>query len=192
MNKGNPISTNTDFDRRAVVKAVAGVSALALAPCGSVSAAVLANDNEIVALTARAAADYIKRGEISAERYALALLGRYKTHTNLNTVTYIDEAKLLEEAREVDRARARGAQLAPLAGLPIIIKDNINTVGFPTTAGTAFLKGYRPKENAPLADMLFKAGAILFAKSNMHELALGPTSANPILAICRHSSACRR
>jgi len=63
--------------------------------------------------------------------------------------------------------------------LPIIIKDNINTAGFPTTAGTPFLKNYRPKANAPLADMLFKQGAILFAKSNMHELALGSTSANP-------------
>ena len=66
-----------------------------------------------------------------------------------------------------------------LAGLPMMLKDNINTVGFPTTAGTAFLKDYRPKTNAPLADILFKQGAILFAKSNMHELALGSTSANP-------------
>jgi hypothetical protein len=61
----------------------------------------------------------------------------------------------------------------------MILKDNINTVGFPTTAGTSFLKDYRPKTNAPLADLLFKQGAILFAKSTMHELALGSTSANP-------------
>jgi len=60
-----------------------------------------------------------------------------------------------------------------------MLKDNINTVGFPTTAGTSFLKGYRPKTNAPLADMLFNQGAILFAKANMHELAAGATSANP-------------
>jgi indoleacetamide hydrolase len=105
-------------------------------------------------------------------------LDQYKAHTNLNAVTYIDEAKLAEDARAIDRSRAQGAQLA-LAGLPIIIKDNINTAGFPTTAGTPFLKNYRPKANAPLADMLFKQGAILFAKSNMHELALGSTSANP-------------
>ena len=91
----------------------------------------------------------------------------------------MDEARLLEDAREIDRVRATGAQLGPLAGLPIILKDNINTVGFPTTAGTSFLKEYRPKTNAPLADMLFKQGAILFAKSNMHELAAGGTSANP-------------
>ena len=90
-----------------------------------------------------------------------------RLYTNLNTVAYIDEARLLEDAREIDSARARGAQLGPLAGLPMMLKDNINTVGFPTTAGTAFLKDYRPKINAPLADLLFKQGAILFAKSNM-------------------------
>jgi len=179
MNKRNTISTDSNLDRRAVLKVAAGASAFAVAPCASVSAAVLANNNEIVVLTARAAVDYIRRGELSAERYAQALVERYKAHTNLNAVAYMDEARLLENARAVDRSRAQGAQLGALAGLPMILKDNINTVGFPTTAGTPFLKGYRPKTNAPLADMLFKQGAILFAKSNMHELALGSTSANP-------------
>ena len=170
---------DANVDRRDILKLAAGMSAFAVAPEASASAAVLANNGEIVALSARAAADYIRRGELSAERYATVLLDQYKAHANLNTVTYIDEAKLAEDAREIDRARARGAPLGPLAGLPIILKDNINTIGFPTTAGTKFLKGYRPKTNAPLADMLFKQGAILFAKANMHELALGSTSANP-------------
>ena len=59
---------------------------------------MLANNNEIAALSARAAVDYVRRGELSAERYAQVLLDRYKTHTNLNTVAYIDEARLLEDA----------------------------------------------------------------------------------------------
>jgi mandelamide amidase len=53
----------------------------------------------------------------------------------------------------------------------MILKDNINTVGFPTTAGTSFLKDYRPKANTARR-FVVQAGAILFAKSNMHELAL--------------------
>ena len=72
MNKANTISTHSNLDRRAVLKVAAGASALAMTPCGFVSAAVLANNNEIVALTARAAVDYIRRGELSAERYAHA------------------------------------------------------------------------------------------------------------------------
>jgi Asp-tRNA(Asn)/Glu-tRNA(Gln) amidotransferase A subunit family amidase len=168
-----------NLDRRAILKAAAGISAAVIAPHAPVSAAAPASNEEIVSLSARAAAEHIRRGELSAERYAQALLAQYKAHTNLNALAHIDEAKLTEDARAVDRARTAGAQLGALAGLPVILKDNINTVGFPTTAGTAFLNGYRPNANAPLADMLFKQGAILFAKSNMHELALGGTSANP-------------
>jgi mandelamide amidase len=185
MNKRNT-SSDSHIDRRAVLKAAAGASAFAVASGKPASSAVLTNNNEIVALTARAAVDYIRRGELSGENYVQALLQHYKAHTNLNAVAYIDEARLLEDARAVDRSRAQGARLGALAGLPMILKDNINTVGFPTTAGTSFLKDYRPKANAPLADLLFKQGAILFAKSNMHELALGSTSANPTFGYVRN------
>lgn len=116
MNQLNTISMNCDLDRRAVLQLAAGASVLAAAPQNPASAAVLANNWEIVALSARAAADYIRRGELSAERYAQVLVNRYKEHKNLNAVTYIDEARLLEDAREHDRARSRGAQLGPLAG----------------------------------------------------------------------------
>src|SRR5215467_6222872 len=132
MNDSERSLRDPHLDRRTVLKVAAGASAAVVVP-RVVSGAVLANNNEIVALSARAAADYIRRGELSAERYAQALLERYNAHTNLNAVAHMDEAKLLEDAREVDRARVRGTQLGPLAGLPVIIKDNVNTVGFPTT-----------------------------------------------------------
>jgi indoleacetamide hydrolase len=189
MNDPERSSPDRHLDRRTVLRVAAGASAAVMVP-RAVSGAALANNNEIVALSARAAADYIRRGDLSAERYAQAQLERYKAHTNLNAVAHIDEAKLLQDAREVDRARLRGALLGPLAGLPIILKDNINTVGFPTTAGTPFLRGYRPRTNAPLVDILFKQGAILFAKSNMHELAVGGTSANPTFGFVKNPYCC--
>src|ERR1700722_19197440 len=117
MNKLNTISMDCNLDRRGLLKFAAGVSAIAVARHTPASAALLANNGEIVALSARAAADYIRRGELSAERYAQALLGQYKAHRNLNTVTYMDEARLLEDARAVDRSRAQGGQLGPLGGL---------------------------------------------------------------------------
>jgi hypothetical protein len=132
MNDRERSSPDHHLDRRTVLKVAAGASAAVMVP-RAVSGAVLANNNEIVALSARAAADSIRRGELSAERYSQALLERYKAHTNLNAIAHIDETKLLEDAREVDRARVGGAQLGPLAGVPVIIKDNVNTVGFPTT-----------------------------------------------------------
>ena len=74
MNKSTTFSAHANLDRRAVLKVAAGASACAFSPCGSLSAAVLANNNEMVALSARAAVDYIRRGELSAERYVRDLL----------------------------------------------------------------------------------------------------------------------
>src|SRR5580658_5730322 len=77
MNDPERSSPDRHLDRRTVLKAAAGASAAVLAP-RAVSGAVLANNNEIVVLSARAAADYIRLGELSAERYTQALLERYK------------------------------------------------------------------------------------------------------------------
>src|SRR5262244_553751 len=101
MKKPNAVSTDCDLDRRAVLKFGAGISAFAVASPGPVSSAVLANNNEIVALSARAVVDYVRRGEVSDARYAQVLRDGYKAHTNLNTVPDTDEARRLEGAREV-------------------------------------------------------------------------------------------
>jgi hypothetical protein len=77
MKKPNEISTDCDLDRRAVLKFGTGISAFAVASHGPVSAAVLDNNNEIVALSARSAVDYVRRGDLSAERYAQVLLDRW-------------------------------------------------------------------------------------------------------------------
>jgi mandelamide amidase len=60
----------------------------------------------------------------------------------------------------------------------VILKDSINTTALPTTGGTPALANNRPKSNAPAAQALFDAGAILFAKANLHEVSFGATSNN--------------
>ncbi len=72
------------------------------------------------------------------------------------------------------RARRTGA----LAGLPIAVKDNINTADLPTSGGTPALRHARPGRNAPSLQKLLDAGAIVIGKANMHELAFGITSTN--------------
>lgn len=86
--------------------------------------------------------------------------------------------QVLTAARHVDQQRRSGQPLGRLAGLPLLVKDNIDAVGFPTTAGTPGLLHNVPRENAPVLQRLLDAGAILFAKANMHELAFGITSHN--------------
>jgi hypothetical protein len=104
MKTPDVVSTDRDLDRRTVLKFGAGISAFAVASHGPVSAAVLANNNEIAALSARAVVDYVRRGELSAERYAQVLLDRYKAHTNLNTVAQTRRAYWKTLARSTEPA----------------------------------------------------------------------------------------
>lgn len=126
----------------------------------------------------RDAADAIRRGEMSAEAYADALLARAQALAALNAFTTLDADRVREAARAADRRRAEGKAAGPLACVPLALKDNIDTVGLPTTAGTPALARHFPAANAPVAQALLDAGAILFGKAGMHELALGVTSNN--------------
>ncbi|MGH8706763.1 MAG: indoleacetamide hydrolase, partial [Burkholderiales bacterium] len=117
-------------------------------------------------------------GDLRAEAYAAALLGRAASLKYLNVLISQDAGQVLEAARAADRARARGELLGPLHGLPLLIKDNINSAALPTTAGTPALAANRPAANARVLDALLEAGGIMFGKANMHELAYGITSNN--------------
>ncbi|MDR3467766.1 MAG: indoleacetamide hydrolase [Xanthobacteraceae bacterium] len=124
------------------------------------------------------AAAAIRAGDITAEALAAALLQRAQALESLNAFVTLDADIILAAARAADQHRAAGKLLGPLHGVPIALKDNINTAAFPTTAGTPGLRQHRPKANAPVAQALIDAGAIVFGKAGMHELAYGITSNN--------------
>jgi Asp-tRNA(Asn)/Glu-tRNA(Gln) amidotransferase A subunit family amidase len=142
--------------------------------------------NELLELTSSEAIHHIRCGSITAESYASRLLEQYRKTRQLNAITWIDENRVLASARAVDTARSKGQALGELAGLPLVFKDNINTVGFPTTAGTAILKGNYPRSDAAVVDICLKNGAILFGKTNMDELGRGFTSSNPTFGFARN------
>ena len=121
-------------------------------------------------LGARDAVERIRRGELKAEAYAAELLKQYNAHRNLNAVTSIDEARVLEAARSIDRARYRGTKLGPAAGLPFAVKDQIEVAGYPSTAGNGALKGYVPKRNAVVVERLVAAGAIPFCMTTLPDM----------------------
>ncbi len=79
-------------------------------------------------------------------------------------------------AAELDAERQRSGPRSLLHGIPIIIKDNYNTDFMPTTGGSVALAGFTPTRNAAQVDKLMAAGAIILAKSNLHEFAYGITS----------------
>ncbi len=124
------------------------------------------------------AAKAIRSGEITAERLAEALLVRASANANLGAFITLDPDNVRVAARRADQARASGASLGPLHGVPLALKDNLDTAELPTSGGTPGLAGNRPKRNAAIVDKLLGAGAIVLGKTNLHELAYGITNNN--------------
>ncbi len=122
---------------------------------------------------------------ISAEEYATDIVRRVADKKNLNAVSSFDENRLLSDAKLADAKRSKGTAEI-LCGLPLIIKDNINTSAFPTTGGTRALLGHTPKTNAGVINIIEGEGAIVGAKGGMHELAFGITSNNSVTGAIRN------
>ncbi|CAB3792395.1 Mandelamide hydrolase [Paraburkholderia ultramafica] len=134
--------------------------------------------DEQLALTATQAVAAIQSGRLKATDYVATLLARAAALSSLNALTTLELDGALAAAQRIDALPASAKALLPLAGLPIVVKDNINTAGLQTSAGTPALEGFIPKANAPSVQRLIDAGAIVLGKANMHELAFGITSTN--------------
>jgi len=136
-------------------------------------------------LGARRAADAIRNGEQTTEALAEALLARCAA-SPLNAFISLEAERLRAAARAADKRRQRGERLGPLHGVPLALKDNIDTADFPTTGGTPALAAHRPKRNAPIVQRLLDAGAIVLGKTNLQELAYGPTNNNAAFGPARN------
>jgi len=139
---------------------------------GAVDRTSLTTISAVQAVTA------LREGDITSEEYASALLERLEALHHLNAFISVDKNYVLEKAQAADKCRAAGAKLGLMHGLPVAVKDSINTKDLPTTAGTSSLRNFRPKEDAPVVASLFRQGAILLGKTNLHELSYGWTSNN--------------
>ncbi len=133
---------------------------------------------EQLALTSSQAVAAIKVGSLSAEVYVTTLLARAEAMKDLNALITLNTTGALTAARNIDAMRKAGTALPALAGLPIVVKDNINTRDLPTTGGTPALRNVQPTANAPSLQKLIDAGVIVLGKANLHELAFGITSTN--------------
>ena len=184
MSQHDPEPTHDhEMDRRRFLQALAagtGVAAGLLGPAAEALSAGARQSgvSELFELDARDAVAMLRAGDLKATTYAGVLLGRARSLGYLNTVLAQDPHLVLTAAQAADERQARGEALGPLHGLPVLIKDNINTADLPTTAGTPALADNRPRRSAIVVERLLAAGAIPFAKTNMHELALGVTSNN--------------
>ncbi len=162
-----------DHSRRDILKTSLGLAAgVAFIPLQHASIAMA--DTASSPMTAAEIVQAIHAKKITAVSVVQAAIERAEKLKDLNALIFLNKDAALAAARDVDSGKITG----PLAGLPIVVKDNINTRDMPTTGGTPALQNARPKNNAPSLQKLIDAGAIIIGKANMHELAFGITSTN--------------
>ncbi len=112
--------------------------------------------------------------DYTSEQLVQAYLDRIQQDDSvLNAITFLN-ADALAAAKSLDEEFETTSKLRPLHGIPVIVKDNINVTGIPTTAGSLALQQYFPESDAFIITKLKEAGAIILAKSNMAEWAFSP------------------
>jgi Asp-tRNA(Asn)/Glu-tRNA(Gln) amidotransferase A subunit family amidase len=124
-------------------------------------------------LSALQARDEIARGAVKAVDIAEACLARIaEREPEVQAWAHLDPTYVMQQAEAADRVRATGRPTGPLHGVPVGLKDILDTADMPTENGTVFYRGRRPRENAPAVSRLRAAGAILFGKTVTTELAV--------------------
>jgi amidase len=153
----------------ALLLAVSGLTAgLGLGAAPAPAEPVVAGIN-VDAATIPELQAHMDAGTLSAVKLAQFYLRRIRQlNPELNAVIKVNP-RVIREARRADRARREGVDL-PLLGIPVLVKDNINTTGMPTTAGSWALANSRP-DDAFIVERLKAAGAIIIGKANLSEWA---------------------
>ncbi|HSF04333.1 MAG TPA: amidase [Methylomirabilota bacterium] len=124
------------------------------------------------ALTATDAARLIREGVISAEQLVAACLARVReTDTEVQAWAFLDPDHALAQARAADAWRLEGRPIGPLHGVPVGIKDIIDTADMPTENGSVLYAGRTPSRDATVVAMLRAAGAVIMGKTVTTEFA---------------------
>lgn len=122
--------------------------------------------------------------DMTVEDLVIYYLGRIEdfdqSGPKINAVISVNPQALLEASALDEQYKERGLT-GPLHGVPVILKDNVETAGFETTAGSLSLKGYIPESDAYIVQKLKAAGAIILAKANLHEFAIWGETISSIL-----------
>ena len=157
-------------------------------------AAVEPSRDDIIFVSTARLAQLIREKKVSATEAVQAFVARiHAVNPRLNAVVQTCFERALQEAKDADALLAQGKRKGPLHGVPMTIKDSIDTEGVITTGGTVGRMNYIPKKDATVVARLRAAGAILLGKTNTPEFTLAGggiagvgTTANIIYGISRN------
>jgi aspartyl-tRNA(Asn)/glutamyl-tRNA(Gln) amidotransferase subunit A len=132
------------------------------------------SNSDLTSLTLAEAADKIHRGETTSLELTNACLARIEAlNPKVDAFITVLSERARAQARQLDAELAAGKYRGPLHGVPIAIKDNIDTAGVRTTGASALFLDRVPATDATVTAKLRSAGSVFIGKANMHEFALG-------------------
>ena len=118
----------------------------------------------------------VRSGERKAVDIAAEAIERLQALDGLNLVSWMDAEMAYIQARAVDAAVDAGGEVGVLAGVPVALKDNLAFAGAPLECGSPALAGHHAVDNATVVDRLMAAGAVIVARTNMDEFAMGSST----------------
>lgn len=149
--------------------------------------------DDLAALTLAEASARIRSRAVTPTQLVEACLARIQVYNpKVNAFITVLRESAMRQARELEGEQAAGKFRGPLHGIPIALKDNIDTAGIRTTAASAVFDDRVPAEDAPVVTRLRAAGAIFIGKANLHEFAFGGTLATSYYGPVRNPWALER
>ncbi|HKE96246.1 MAG TPA: amidase [Povalibacter sp.] len=172
-------NTTTSVQRRDLLRLFSGRTLLAAAAVGTASAAQASTDkaDDLIFMSAKKLAGLLRSRQVSASEAVEAYINRQlAVNDRLNAVVTNSYERARAEAKALDAKAARGEFVGPLHGVPITIKDSLDTEGVISTGATIGRQQYVPPKDATVVARVRKAGAILLGKTNTPEFTLGGLS----------------
>lgn len=167
------------IDRREFTAMAVAATAVASALRPSAAFAQADAGSGLSFLTMTEAAKKLRSREITSVALVNACVERIKAlDPKVNSFITVMHEQALAQAESMDKDAAAGKFRGPLHGIPIALKDNIDTAGVRTTGGSAVFDDRFPDENAEVVRRLLLAGAIILGKTNLQEFAMGGSSAS--------------